>query len=59
MEFILFENTSLLVTIMDGVLFSEGILLLGINIRAPDRVVVVEKVYVLTNLQEIVMSLQA
>jgi hypothetical protein len=46
----LFENASLLFTIMDGVLFGEGIPLLGINFCASDRVVVVEKVYVLTNI---------
>ena len=50
MEFMLFENTSLLFTIMDDVLFGEGTPLLGINSCASDRVVVVEKVYVLTNI---------
>jgi len=50
MEFMLFENASLLFTIMDGVLFCEGIPLLGINICASNRVAVVEKVYVLTNI---------
>jgi len=44
---------------MDGVLFSEGFPLLGINICASDRVVVVEKVYVLTNISEIVICLRA
>lgn len=50
MELILFVNASLLFAIMVGVLFSEGIPLLGINICASDRVVVVEEVYVLTNI---------
>lgn len=50
MEFMLFGNTSLLFTIMDDVLFGEGIPLLGINSCASERVVVVEKVYVLTNI---------
>jgi hypothetical protein len=43
MEFTLFENATLLFTIMDDVLFGEGITLLGINFCASDTVVVVEK----------------
>jgi len=50
MEFILFVNASLLFAIMVDVLFSEGIPILGINICASDGVVVVEEVYVLTNI---------
>jgi hypothetical protein len=43
MEFPLFENATLLFTIMNDVLFGEGITLLGINFCTSDTVVVVEK----------------
>jgi hypothetical protein len=43
MEFTLFENATVLFTMMDDVLFGEGITLLGIHFCASDTVVVVDK----------------